>query len=85
MIDVLLVVLGVVLGAAGSFYYFTKYRKPKAPPPPPAGKLLSTVRALHEVFSHGFGTVVTSLFDDIWRAAELKEIGVPKIDEKGRL
>jgi len=71
------VVLAFLAGAAGMWVYL-KRSKPVEPEVPVEALMLS-VKQLHKVLFAGFGTVVTPMFNSMWRAAGLSEKGVPDI------
>lgn len=74
-----------LVGAALCWVWFTFFasREAKVPPVVTDG-LKITVQQLHKVLFMGAGTVVTPMFNAVWKAAGLEEKGVPAIDAKGR-
>jgi len=74
---------GLVVGAAAMWYLARKNAgqgDPQPPPDPqPCPELQSAVETLHQVLFAPYGTIVTPLFNDVWRAAGLEQKGVPDI------
>ena len=76
-------ICGLVLGVGGGWWYWGAKAKPPTPPPPdpvPCPELQGAVEQLHQVLFAPYGTIVTSMFNDVWEAAGLEPKGVPNIN-----
>lgn len=75
-------VIGLIVGAGGYYAYdqFFGAKTVEPPKPVPTDPALKTaVTQLHKVLFAGYGTIVTPMFNAMWRAAGLSEKGVPDI------
>jgi len=72
---VICVLLGLLVGAAG-VYFFARQTDVVTVPDT---ALQTAVENLHSVLFMGAGTVVSPFFNDVWCNASLPESGVPDI------